>query len=140
MERIIRVLRTGKLKYGDSLKLQQYFKQQHFLKGGNSNSKDVLVIVEHDPVYTIGIRNKDYTEDDKKRLRELGADFYETNRGGLITFHGPGQLVAYPIINLKNYKPSVRWYVSNMEQTIIDMCQKLDLKAETSPHTGVWVS
>lgn len=69
-----------------------------------------------------------------------GAEFYQTNRGGLITFHGPGQLVAYPIINLKHFKPSVRWYVCCIEQTIIELCRKLNLTANTSPHTGVWIN
>lgn len=57
----------------------------------------------------------------------------------MITFHGPGQLVAYPIINLKNYKTSMRWYVSSIERSVIDVCEKLGLKGETSPHTGVWI-
>ena len=50
-----------------------------------------------------GIRDRGYTSKDEDNLRALGADFYRTNRGGLITFHGPGQLVAYPIINLKHF-------------------------------------
>ena len=51
-----------------------------------------------------GIRTQDYSRDDEARLRALGADFHKTNRGGLITFHGPGQLVAYPVINLKHFQ------------------------------------
>lgn len=57
----------------------------------------------------------------------------------MITFHGPGQLVVYPIINLKHFKPSVRWYVAQIENTVIQVCAKFGLKAETSPHTGVWI-
>lgn len=60
-----------------------------------------------------------------QRLKSLGADFKKTNRGGLITFHGPGQLVAYPVLNLKHFKTSVRWYVTNLEQTIIELCDEL---------------
>lgn len=69
----------------------------------------------------------------------LGAEFYRTNRGGLITFHGPGQLVAYPIINLKHFKLTMRCYVHKIEQTIIHLCRKLHLNAEVSSHTGVWI-
>lgn len=69
-----------------------------------------------------------------------GADFFRTNRGGLITFHGPGQLVAYPILNLKHFKPSVRWYVAEIERTVINLCKHFNLTAETSVHTGVWIN
>ncbi|XP_054277333.1 putative lipoyltransferase 2, mitochondrial [Macrosteles quadrilineatus] len=98
-----------------------------------------VLLVEHDPVYTVGLRTKQYTERDEEKLKQLGAEFYKTDRGGLITFHGPGQLVVYPIINLKIFKPSVKWYVSNIENVVIDICRQYGLKAETSPHTGVWV-
>lgn len=69
-----------------------------------------------------------------------GAEFFRTNRGGLITFHGPGQLVVYPILNLKHFKPSIKWYVSQIERTIIDLCSHFSLTAETSVHTGVWIN
>lgn len=64
------------------------------------------MLVEHPPVYTTGIRTKDYSESEADRLRGLGADFVRTNRGGLITFHGDGQLVAYPILDLKEFLPN----------------------------------
>lgn len=86
-----------------------------------------------------GIRTKNYGIEDEKKLRKLGAEFHKTNRGGLITFHGPGQLVSYPIINLKNFNQGIRWYVETMEKTIIDLCAKYGLKAETTKDTGVWI-
>lgn len=73
------------------------------------------------------------------QLRLLGADIHRTNRGGLITFHGPGQLVCYPVLNLGSFKKSVRWYVCQLEKTVIRLCSKFGIKASTSPHTGVWV-
>ena len=102
-------------------------------------AKDTLLLCEHNPVYTIGIRTKDYPLDDEERLKRIGAEFYRTDRGGLITFHGPGQLVAYPILNLGNFKKSIRWYVCQLETCIIKLCKEFGIQGETSPHTGVWV-
>ncbi|GBP89802.1 hypothetical protein EVAR_64779_1 [Eumeta japonica] len=82
----------------------------------------------------------DTSKSEVLKLMSLGAEFRRTNRGGLITFHGPGQLVAYPIINLKNFKPSVKWYVHSLEETVINLCRELGLYAYRSPDTGVWVN
>lgn len=136
---IVKVLRTGRLRYGPSVKLQKILSDLHF-KQLNNETCNTLLLVEHDPVYTIGIRNKNYTEKDEVKLRNLGAEFFKTDRGGLITFHGPGQLVAYPILNLKQFKPSIKWYVCQIEQMIIRLCAKYDILGTTSPDTGVWVN
>lgn len=91
------------------------------------------------PVYTIGIRKSGYSDEEEKRLKALGAEFYRTNRGGLITFHGPGQLVAYPIIDLTMYTKSVKWYVCKLEETVIQMCKAFKIESCRSADTGVWV-
>lgn len=135
--RLVHVLKAGRLNYGESLKLQKTIANR--LVQGEGKFKNLIVLVEHSPVYTIGIRTKSYTIEDEEKLRRLGAEFFKTNRGGLITFHGPGQLVAYPIINLKNFNPSVRWYVCHIEKTVIDLCGKHGIKARTTEDTGVWV-
>ncbi|XP_076323829.1 lipoyl(octanoyl) transferase 2 [Tachypleus tridentatus] len=100
-----------------------------------------LLLVEHEPVYTVGIRSSTYTASEEQKLRALGADFVKTNRGGLITFHGPGQLVAYPILYLGDFNPkkSMKWYVCQLEQCVIHMCKYYGIQASTSPYTGVWV-
>lgn len=118
----------------------------------NHQARNSLLLVEHEPVYTIGIRSKDYNEGYigklKQELREhnLDADFVKTNRGGLITFHGPGQLVAYPIIYLGDFKNtiqnrSVRAYVNTLESVIIDTLSNVGLHhAHTvKEYPGVWV-
>lgn len=136
---VVKVLSVDRLSYGTGLRLQKALADQHHnksLKGHNSNA---LVLLEHNPVYTVGIRNKGYSLDDENKLRALGAEFFKTNRGGLITFHGPGQLVAYPIINLKHFQGGVKWYVCQIEKMIIRLCAELGIKAKTSPDTGVWV-
>ncbi|GLG97644.1 Putative lipoyltransferase 2, mitochondrial, partial [Gryllus bimaculatus] len=134
-----RVLVAGRMDYRTALKLQYLLASNHKNPSLCEKTNNTLVLIEHDPVYTVGIRDKSYSHEDEKKLKALGAEFHRTNRGGLITFHGPGQLVVYPIINLKEFKPSMRWYVSQLENTVIALCKKYDITASTSPHTGVWV-
>ena len=104
---------------------------------------NTLIICEHSPVYTIGIRTKPYDEVDLEgRLRALGADYVRTNRGGLITFHGLGQLVVYPILYLGSFEASksVKWYVRRLESTVIDVCRHFAITASTIDGLpGVWV-
>ncbi|XP_024220352.1 putative lipoyltransferase 2, mitochondrial isoform X3 [Bombus impatiens] len=137
--KIVKVLWAGRLSYRSGLKLQKILSDQHHQRVEN-NSCNTLILLEHDPVYTVGIRDKDYTLKDQKKLKSLGAEFFRTNRGGLITFHGPGQLVAYPILNLKDFKASIKWYVCQIEKMIIRLCAEFGIKGETSPNTGVWVN
>ncbi|KAF5289212.1 hypothetical protein FQR65_LT00100 [Abscondita terminalis] len=129
---------SSRISYLDGIKIQTSLVDSH--RSDLTSAADTLVILEHTPVYTIGIRTKGYTLEDEKKLLKTGADFYKTNRGGLITFHGPGQLVVYPILNLKNFYTSMRWYVNQLENTVINVCNDLGLKAKTSPHTGVWIN
>lgn len=136
MTKLIHVLRAGRLSYQAGLSLQTIIAKRVL----NDPTKNILILTEHNPpVYTIGIRTKDYTLADELRLQALGAEFYRTNRGGLITFHGPGQLVVYPIINLKNFEPSLRWYICQIESTIIELCQQFGITAQRTKDTGIWV-
>lgn len=135
---IVHILRAGQTSYAQGLNLQKYIASK-FTETASNQFCNVLILTEHRPVYTIGIRTKNYTIDDEQKLRQLGADFYRTNRGGLITFHGPGQLIAYPILNLKQFNPSIRWYVCHLEKMIINLCGTLGLTAKTTPDTGVWI-
>uniref|UniRef100_A0A1A8H0Q2 Octanoyl-[acyl-carrier-protein]:protein N-octanoyltransferase LIPT2, mitochondrial n=1 Tax=Nothobranchius korthausae TaxID=1143690 RepID=A0A1A8H0Q2_9TELE len=129
---LVEVVRLGLVSYREGLRLQQLYVNRH-----QSGPAHALLLCEHSPVYTTGIRHSPYPMLD--RLRLLGADTYRTNRGGLITFHGPGQLVCYPILNLCSFKKSVRWYVGQLEKTVISLCSRFGVEAMTSPHTGVWV-
>jgi len=134
---MVKVLLAGRLPYGVGLQLQKTLFDHHQLRLGDV--ANTLVLLEHEPVYTVGIRSKGYTVEDEKKLRSLGAEYWRTNRGGLITFHGPGQLVAYPVLDLKQFRTSVRWYVNQIERMVIRVCAELGIKAETSSDTGVWV-
>ncbi|EFN82031.1 putative lipoyltransferase 2, mitochondrial [Harpegnathos saltator] len=135
--KMVKLLLAGRLSYGAGERLQKTLSNHHHQH--LSEPANTLVILEHKPVYTVGIRDKVYTVEEETKLKNLGAEFWRTNRGGLITFHGPGQLVAYPILDLKQFRTSVKWYVEQLERMIIHLCAEFGIKAETSPHTGVWV-
>ncbi|KAF4522720.1 hypothetical protein B566_EDAN010926 [Ephemera danica] len=142
MSRVIKVWNEGLIKYDQAYKLQKVLAARH-IKNCDKTPPDTLLLVEHPAVYTVGIRSSQYGEDEERRLKDLGADFHRTNRGGLITFHGPGQLVAYPIINLKTFGLGIRDYVCRIEKTVMLTCAELGLNnvyTSNEPNeTGVWV-
>ncbi|CAG9828960.1 unnamed protein product [Diabrotica balteata] len=133
---LVKLLQVGKIKYGSGLHLQQHFVQLHKTTTENQNT---LIIVEHPHVYTTGIRDSKYSQSEEEKLKQKGAEFYRTNRGGLITYHGPGQLVAYPILNLHNFSPRIHWYIDKIEKTILNLCNKFKLEAELLGDRGVWI-
>lgn len=96
---LVEVVRLGLVSYQEALRLQQVYVNRH-----RSGPAHALLLCEHPPVYTTGIRHKPYPEPLLDQLRLLGADVARANRGGLITFHGPGQLVCYPVLNLCSFK------------------------------------
>ena len=107
----------GRMRYGDALAIQQDLVEQR--KQGLI--PDQLLFVEHPHVITQG-RNG-HAENllaGEEALRSAGIEFYPTNRGGDITYHGPGQIVGYPIVDLREWKRDVVAYVRGFEQVIID--------------------
>ncbi|KAK6195818.1 hypothetical protein SNE40_001171 [Patella caerulea] len=141
-KRVVNVINLGRMGYLRANDVQMRHARQLLDElAGKPSSKgtNVLLLVEHTPVYTVGVRNQQYSPEDAFRLKSLGAEYYKTNRGGLITFHGPGQLVAYPVLNLQHFKPSMKWYISALENTLIKTCQKFGITARTTADTGVWV-
>ena len=99
--------------------------------------EDTFLMVEHEPVYTLG---KNANENHLLQSRDQSVDVFNIERGGDITFHGPGQLVGYPILNLSNYKKSVSWYMRTLEQIIIDTVSEFGIEAKRIEGlTGVWV-
>ncbi|KAJ3320282.1 hypothetical protein HDV06_005426 [Boothiomyces sp. JEL0866] len=121
-------LLKGKQSYGKILELQEYLVK--------SRKTNTFLLLEHSPTYTVGRRIKEY---DSKDLIALGADFYSTKRGGEITFHGPGQLVGYPILNLTEFNLGVRDYICTIQNTVIDTCKEFGIKAKSTEHTGIWI-
>jgi lipoyl(octanoyl) transferase len=100
-----------------------------------------LFLCEHPPVYTLGksgnIQNVLLSE---AALQEKGIEFFKTNRGGDITFHGPQQLVGYPILDLEKMNTDIGWYLRNLEETVIRTIAIFGIKGERSAgETGVWI-
>jgi len=110
------------------------------LKKEIENSKKKEKAKKHHPVYTVGIRTKDYMDTEViNRLKELDAEYQYTDRGGLITFHGPGQLVCYPVLNLKNYGWTLRCYIHKLEQVVMDTCQQFGVETHRTDDVGIWI-
>src|SRR6202012_2497049 len=101
---------------------------------------DTLLLLEHPPVLTLGRnahRSNILASDEP--LAQRGVELHETNRGGDVTYHGPGQLVSYPILDLTSYKRDVRWYVQSIEKAIIETLAEYGIHGEhVDGLTGVW--
>jgi lipoyl(octanoyl) transferase len=107
----------------------------------SSDTRGFLLLVQHRSVITIGrFGNNSNILCPEEYLRERGIVVHKTSRGGDVTFHGPGQLVGYPIINLRGFKLGIRSYVHLLEETIIEVLKYFDIAAERKEkYPGVWV-
>jgi lipoate-protein ligase B len=132
------VIELGRRSYSEVLELQRTLRLER-LAGIAPN--DMLLLVEHDPVYTLGRGTKDASlPRPVAELRALGADVVEIERGGDVTWHGPGQLVGYPIIHLSRHREDLHWYLRTLEQSLIDALATLGVPAERCiGKTGVWI-
>ena len=129
----VNIMNLGKRSYGEVWSLQK--KMQ--IKRMAGEIDDLLILVEHDPVYTLG-KNADVNHLLQSRDRTI--EVFNVERGGDVTFHGPGQLVGYPIIDLANYKKSISWYMYSLEQLTIEVLSEFEISAKrVKGLTGVWV-
>tara|TARA_Y100001970_G_C14126659_1_gene799322 strand:- start:55 stop:780 length:726 start_codon:yes stop_codon:yes gene_type:complete len=128
----INFIYLGKQEYHSTWLLQ---KKLHELRK-QDKIPDVVLLLEHNNVYTFGKNaDKDFLLD-----THLDAEVFQTDRGGQVTYHGPGQLVGYPIINLKNYKKSITWFMRSLEQVIINTLNSFNIVSERKESLpGVWV-
>ncbi|GAL89469.1 octanoate-[acyl-carrier-protein]-protein-N-octan oyltransferase [Jejuia pallidilutea] len=110
-------------------------------ENANLQTQNHFLFVEHPHVYTLG-KSGDLSNLllNETQLKEKGATFYKINRGGDITYHGPGQIVGYPILDLENFFTDIHKYLRFLEEIIILTLSEYGLKAERSPgETGVWL-
>lgn len=102
---------------------------------------DVLITVEHDPVFTVGRSGSDASIlAPSESLAREGIEVIEVERGGDVTYHGPGQLVSYPIVDLRGYGRDIKGYIHRLEQAAIDTLASFGISGSRRPgHPGVWV-
>jgi lipoyl(octanoyl) transferase len=130
-DRVLEVIPAGLMPYRDALEWQRSLGQARI---DGRLLHDVLLLLEHPPVVTLG-RNSH----DAHLLRTQGVEVFEVERGGDVTYHGPGQLVGYPILDLSGHRRDLHWYLRTLEQALIAALGELGLPAERNPgYTGVW--
>ena len=116
-------------------------KRDNRAQGASTPTENHLLLTEHSPVYTLGKHGKAaHLLFPQERLSEEGIGFYHTDRGGDITFHGPGQIVAYPILDLDNFIPNLHLHVHRMEETVIRTLADYNVPAaRVAGRSGVWI-
>jgi lipoyl(octanoyl) transferase len=139
MLREIEVRRLGTVPYADALELQKLLVEQR--KAGGI--PDQLLLLEHPPVITLGARSRNdrsHVLETPDGLAARGVELFETGRGGDVTYHGPGQLVGYPIVDLRPDRCDVHRYVRDLEEALIRAVSAFGIRAERSTGlTGIWV-
>lgn len=131
------ILAPGVVPYPDALKLQRRMHAQ--VAAGVRG--DSLIVLEHPPVYTLGRRARaDDVLASERELAAMGVETHPADRGGEVTYHGPGQLVAYPIVNLRRWGGGPLRYVRALESAVIAALAEFGIAAESAGRpTGVWV-
>jgi lipoyl(octanoyl) transferase len=127
----------GRRPYPEVLELQRELRRQRL---AGELAQDVLLLVEHDPVVTLGRGTRPGSLPlPAEELECRGIQVVEVERGGDVTFHGPGQLVGYPILDLTRHREDLHWYLRQLEGALILALDQLGVPAERNPGlTGVW--
>src|SRR5690349_20298992 len=136
--RSLQLRRLGLVPYADGLELQRRLVEER--KAGQI--PDTLLLLQHPHVLTIGVKKdgREHILASPERLAALGVDVFETGRGGDVTYHGPGQLVGYPIINLDPDRRDVHRYVRDLEEVMIRVCASYGLEAgRVKGFSGAWI-
>ena len=134
---LCRVHQLGLVDYGEGLRLQQELIAER--KGGKI--PDTLLLLEHPHVYTLG-RNAQRANllISHERMAQLGAELFETDRGGDITYHGPGQLVGYPIFDLTSHRRDIAWFMRSLEEVFLRVAKDYGIDAgRVAGAPGVWI-
>ena len=134
MYKVVKI--KNQVDYKKGLEIQE----KAFKEVQNGDCRGVVFLLEHKPVYTIGTSAKgNNILIPEKELKEMGVSVCKTTRGGDITYHGPGQIVGYPIIDLRHHQKDVRWYVRKLEEVVINTLKDYSICASRKEgYVGVW--
>lgn len=143
-QRYIQVQNLGLMPYREAWEYQEKLLRQNLaIKSGAETGSTInyLLFTEHPPVYTLGKSGKpEHLLVTEEHMNASGISFVHTNRGGDITFHGPGQIVGYPIFDLEQFSTDIGWYLRSLEEVIILTLKQYGIEAGRSKgETGVWL-
>ena len=148
MNKQIKFIDLGTMDYKEAWDFQQNLfneiveiKKENRKNNTNLKTPNYFLFVEHPHVYTLG-KSGNYSNllIDENQLKNKNASFYKINRGGDITYHGPGQIVGYPILDLENFFTDIHMYLRFLEQTVIDSLDYFGIEAgRNQGKTGVWI-
>ncbi|HIJ72739.1 MAG TPA: lipoyl(octanoyl) transferase LipB [Candidatus Hydrogenedentes bacterium] len=139
MAQFIEVIRLpGFVEYGQAMAIQR----ERRIAVEEGRAGNALYLLEHRPVITLGrSARRENLLLDADALAEQGIDLCETDRGGDVTYHGPGQLVAYPVLDLRQWRQSIRWYLRQLEEVLIQQLADYNIDAgRIEGLTGVWTA
>jgi len=136
LERVCEIIDLGLCSYAKAYEFQ---KQLVYSKIGGTTA-DTLILVEHFPVLTLGRRGRrEHICAAPEHLRSLGIEIVDVDRGGDVTYHGPGQLVGYPVLDLRVHRQDVHWILRSLESALIASLEQFGIAAGVEPRfTGVW--
>lgn len=145
---MVEVQDLGRISYSDAWKIQTEIQQNlvankrlHRTEGSNYDANHQFLICEHNPVYTLGKSGDEANLlMDQEQIEKSGVEFFKVNRGGDITYHGPGQIVGYPIFDLDLFFTDIHKYVRFIEEAVIKTLADYKIEATRYPgYTGVWL-
>ncbi|MFH1202226.1 MAG: lipoyl(octanoyl) transferase LipB [Candidatus Omnitrophota bacterium] len=133
----IRVIDLGLIEFLKAHKIQKHLVDELKSNGWH----DTLIICEHPPTITLGRKTRlENLLADEKTLKERKISVFRADRGGDVTYHGPGQIIAYPIFDLRRYKKDIHWFLRKLEEITIDFLWRYKISGERKKgFTGVWV-
>jgi len=133
MSQKINIVDLGRMDYKSAWDFQKEFHNKVLI----GKETDTLFLVEHEPVYTLG---KNANNNNLPKKANSNVKVFNVERGGDITYHGPGQLVGYPILDLHNYQKNISWFMRTLESILIETLSSFDIHANQKEGlTGVWV-
>lgn len=138
MSRELEIVGLGRMPYAEALELQRRLAKERIEK---RRKNDLLLLVEHPPVITLGRGFRpEHLRTPRALLEARGIEVHEIERGGDVTFHGPGQLVGYPIFDLAEHRPDLHWFLRRLEEALMAALGQFGIEARRREgYTGVWV-